>query len=317
MKQGEFSGRSVDEAVFHGLQELELSIDEVMIEMLQSESKGLFGIGAKLARVRLTQREPNDRFDTSPALSDEYPPEMYYDTHAPSHGHNDRNDRPQQRDLGRGRTDRNDRNDRPGPGRNDRNDRPQQRDLSRDRNDRNDRNDHTDRGDRRPRDYAPPAAPQYDYQEALAREHPAGQFLSGLLSQMGIEANVLAVATEDGLRLRIDSDTRGLLIGRRGETLDALQYLTSLHVNRTLKQDKYVRITLDTEDYRNKREDTLTRLARRQAARVKASGRPLSMEPMNPYERRILHASLQSNPYVNTHSEGEEPNRRVVITPKR
>ncbi len=76
-------------------------------------------------------------------------------------------------------------------------------------------------------------------------------------------------------------------------------------------------VTIDTEDYRSKREDTLVRLARRQAARVKASGRPVSMEPMNPYERRVLHSSLQGNPHVTTYSEGEEPNRHVVIAPKR
>ena len=112
------------------------------------------------------------------------------------------------------------------------------------------------------------------------------------------------------------STTMGMLIGHRGETLDAMQYLTSLAVNRNRKQDGYTRISIDTEGYREKREETLARLARKIANQVKATGRPRTLEPMNPYERRVLHATLQNNPYVATRSEGEEPNRRVVIFPK-
>ena len=126
---------------------------------------------------------------------------------------------------------------------------------------------------------------------------------------------MLAANTEAGLRLRIDSESMGLLIGRRGETLDALQYLVSLHVNRGAKE--YQRITLDTEGYRTRREETLTRLARKTAAQVRASGRSVAMEPMNPYERRILHSALQGFRGVTTYSEGEEPNRHVVIAPER
>ena len=134
---------------------------------------------------------------------------------------------------------------------------------------------------------------------------------------MGVEATLLLAQQEEGIRIRIDSATMGILIGHRGETLDALQYLTSLVVNRNRKEEGYTRVTLDTEDYRDKREETLTRLARKIASQVKASGRARTLEPMNPYERRVLHSALQNNPYVTTHSEGEEPNRRVVITPKR
>ena len=105
------------------------------------------------------------------------------------------------------------------------------------------------------------------------------------------------------------------LIGHRGETLDALQYLTSLQVNKGGKE--YRRVTLDTEGYRAKREQTLIALAGRMANKVHKSGRRMMLEPMNPYERRILHATLQDHPYVTTHSEGDEPNRRVVIAPKR
>ena len=113
----------------------------------------------------------------------------------------------------------------------------------------------------------------------------------------------------------ITGDTLGILIGRRDETLDAVQYLTSLKVNRG--REGYTRVTLDTENYRAKREDTLIRLANRMANRALRTGRKVSLEPMNPYERRIIHFALQQTDGVATHSEGEEPNRHVVITQKK
>jgi len=117
---------------------------------------------------------------------------------------------------------------------------------------------------------------------------------------------------EDNLYIHMVGDTLGILIGRRGETLDALQYLTSLQVNKG--REGYIRVTLDTENYRAKREDSLRRLAMRMANRAQKTGRKVVLEPMNPYERRVLHTALQNHPAVTTHSEGEEPNRRVVIT---
>ena len=153
--------------------------------------------------------------------------------------------------------------------------------------------------------------------EEAAEGEPAAQFVTELIEKMGISGKVLAAREEDAIRLRIDSDTMGVLIGHRGETLDAIQYLTGLVINRNRKVDGYTRVTINTEDYREKREETLIRLARRVAAQVKSTGRPRTLEAMNPYERRILHSALQNNPYVTTHSEGEEPNRRVVVAPKR
>ena len=118
--------------------------------------------------------------------------------------------------------------------------------------------------------------------------------------------------TEGNVLVNIHGDTLGILIGRRGETLDALQYLTSLNVNHG--QEEYTRVTLDTENYRSKREEALKRLANRMANRAVKTGRKVVMEPMNPYERRILHSALQQNTAVTTHSEGDEPNRHVVIS---
>ena len=143
----------------------------------------------------------------------------------------------------------------------------------------------------------------------------AEEFLKNVTELMGLEVSFDIRDEEDALMIDMMGENQGSLIGHRGETLDALQYLTSLQVNKGGKE--YRRVTLDTEGYRAKREQTLIALAGRMANKVHKSGRRMMLEPMNPYERRILHATLQDHPYVTTHSEGDEPNRRVVIAPKR
>ena len=142
----------------------------------------------------------------------------------------------------------------------------------------------------------------------------ARAFLSGLTERMGVPAQIEASENEEQLRMVLSGENMSILIGRRGETLDALQYLTSLNVNRG--REDYLRVSLDTENYRAKREEALRKLAVRMANRAKKSGRRVALEPMNPNERRILHSALQNDPEVTTHSEGEEPYRRVIITLK-
>lgn len=169
------------------------------------------------------------------------------------------------------------------------------------------------------RDFAPmvpaetfaPAEPPVIHPE----DTPAGRaqkFLMDVTDRMGVKVDVYVDDSKaDNLSIHMIGDTLGILIGRRGETLDALQYLTSLQVNKG--REGYIRVTLDTENYRAKREDSLRRLAQRMANRAVKTGRRVVLEPMNPYERRVLHTALQNHPAVTTHSEGEEPNRRVVI----
>ncbi len=113
----------------------------------------------------------------------------------------------------------------------------------------------------------------------------------------------------------LSGDEMGVLIGKRGQTLDSLQYLTSLVVNKDV--ENYIRVKVDTENYRKRRKDTLENLAKNIAFKVKRTKRPVSLEPMNPYERRIIHSALQNDRYVTTHSEGDEPFRRVVVTLKK
>ena len=156
-----------------------------------------------------------------------------------------------------------------------------------------------------------PTEPPVLFDEAT----PAGRaqrFLLDVTDRMGVKVDVYVDdSVENSLYIHMIGDTLGILIGRRGETLDALQYLTSLQVNKG--REGYIRVTLDTENYRAKREDSLRRLAQRMANRAQKTGRRVVLEPMNPYERRVLHTALQNHPAVTTHSEGEEPNRRVVI----
>lgn len=117
------------------------------------------------------------------------------------------------------------------------------------------------------------------------------------------------------MEIELSGDEMGVLIGKRGQTLDSLQYLVSLVVNK--EAEDYIRVKVDTEDYRQRRRETLENLAKNIAYKVKRTKRPVSLEPMNPYERRIIHSALQNDKYVTTHSEGEEPFRRVVVTLKR
>lgn len=273
----ESKGKTVDEAIFNGLQTLGVGIDGVEIEILHEGSKGLFGIG-KSALVKLTVREEPV---FTPSVAEEKPVAEQREERRESRGRGDRRDRPDRGERG-------------------------------DRRDRGDRPDRAERQDR----------PEPPRREPLkAEDLPAGadeplKFLNGLFELMEIDAHCDVVGVEDkNLMLDIAGKDTAVLIGRRGDTLDALQYLTGLVINRG--REDYRKVMLDAENYRFKREVTLEKLARRLASNVAKSGKPVTLEPMNPYERRILHATLQSNPRVETYSEGEEPYRRVVIRRKK
>ena len=142
------------------------------------------------------------------------------------------------------------------------------------------------------------------------------EFLTTLLKAMGIEATIETAFSEEGiLDVNIVGEGMGLIIGKRGATLDSLQYLTTLVVNKD--REDHVRLKLDTEGYRARRQETLEKLAVNMAKKAKRTGHRVVLEPMNPYERRIIHSALQSDHGVETHSDGEEPYRKVIITPKR
>ena len=140
------------------------------------------------------------------------------------------------------------------------------------------------------------------------------KFVADVMQAMGMEdVKVTSCVDEEGaLSINMEGPNMGILIGKRGQTLDSLQYLTNRVANKM--QDGYVRVKLDTEDYRRRRKETLENLAKNIAGKVKRTRRTVVLEPMNPYERRIIHSALQSDPAVTTHSEGEEPYRKVVVT---
>lgn len=142
-------------------------------------------------------------------------------------------------------------------------------------------------------------------------------FLNDVFRSMNMQVEVIINVSEDSkvISVELKGDDMGVLIGKRGQTLDSLQYLANLVANK--QSEEYVKVKLDTEDYRKRRRETLENLARNIAYKVKRSKRPIALEPMNPFERRVIHSALQNDRYVSTHSEGDEPFRHVVVTLKR
>lgn len=143
------------------------------------------------------------------------------------------------------------------------------------------------------------------------------EFLSSIFDAMKMEVEILVAVNEEEhiIEVELKGDDMGILIGKRGQTLDSLQYLTNLAINK--HSDEYYKVKIDTEDYRKRRKETLENLAKNIACKVKRTKRPVSLEPMNPFERRIIHSALQNDRYVTTHSEGDEPYRHVVVTLKK
>ena len=143
------------------------------------------------------------------------------------------------------------------------------------------------------------------------------EFLASVFDAMNMEVEIVVKVDEDAklIDVELKGDDMGILIGKRGQTLDSLQYLTNLAINKNA--ENYYKIKVDTEDYRKRRKDTLENLAKNIAYKVKKTRRPVELEPMNPFERRVIHSALQNDRFVTTHSEGEEPYRHVVVTLKK
>lgn len=164
-----------------------------------------------------------------------------------------------------------------------------------------------------------PTAEEVDFHEQIkelppCEEHVALDFLKDVIKEMGLDLTMKAKANDTNVYIELEGPDCGTIIGRRGQTLDALQYLTSLVVNK--EHEDYIKVVIDAEDYRARREKTLEQLADKMAKKAIKSHRSLKLDPMNPYERKVIHATLQSNPRVTTRSEGQDPYRRVVIEPK-
>ncbi|MHC1749244.1 MAG: RNA-binding cell elongation regulator Jag/EloR [Cellulosilyticaceae bacterium] len=243
MKFVEKTGRTVDSAITDALIELGATTDQVDIQIIDKGSKGIFGLGAKAAKVRVTLKD---------TVAEKHLVDLEAELTVKS--------------------------------------------LE--------------------KVLEEPVSERIDIRNENIQDTViiAEEFLRKVLKEMNVEATLETKQCE-GNRIQIDisGENMGVIIGKRGETLDALQYLTNIAINK--QHENYVKVMIDTENYRARREETLTRLAYKLAKKASQTRRPVVLEPMNPYDRRIIHSALQNSKTVKTHSEGKEPFRKVVITP--
>ena len=319
MKQYEASAKTVEEAIELGLQELGVSIGDVDVRVVEEGSKGLFGLfGSRPAKVCLTVKDSEadplgNLLEEKKADKPAKKPEKKPAEKKPAE-----KKEPEKKESEKKETEK----------------KPEKKPAEKKQEKKPAKPEKKAEAEDKPAETPAEKAETDEKPEVRTLEKPvvtmipdeeldpesaagiAKSFLAELTKLMGVDVTIqMGTDAEGNVFGYINGDTLGILIGRRGETLDALQYLTSLKVNRG--KDTYTRVTLDTENYRAKREDTLIRLANRMANRALRTGRKVSLEPMNPYERRIIHFALQQNEGVTTHSEGDEPNRHVVITTKK
>lgn len=342
------SAKTKDEAITKALIQLGITSDRLDYTVLVEGKSGLFGIGAKPwiieASVKAaSQKSELERLEkeihniTSGKAAEKKPvaekPAAAVEKKASDASSADAADQKDESPKSENRADT------------DRTARPERRERSErhPRRDRNERNDRGNRGERRNDRVSGKRYPRGGYEvkdmsilntpepehkvheikpvsaeEAAAAQKQAEEFITTLMKGMNMDVNISASFdhANNELLLNMEGPDMGILIGKRGQTLDSLQYLTSLVINKEHKDD-YIRVKLDTEDYRSRREATLRNLARNIAYKVRRSRKPVALEPMNPYERRIIHSALQNDRYVTTRSEGEEPFRHVIIFMKK
>ncbi|MCQ2457236.1 MAG: Jag N-terminal domain-containing protein [Clostridia bacterium] len=313
MRTYEAVAKTTDEAIEAGLKELGVAISDVDVLVLEEGSKGLFGLfGSRPARVRLTVKEDEDNLLDDLLSEKKAAPEKK--TRAEKQPAQERKPAEEKKPVQEKKPQEKKTVQEKKPAVK----KPEQKKDNAQKNE-------VKAADHEQAENAPevkmPEKPEVtmipdDQLDPVSAAGVAKTFLQEVTKLMGVEVTIEMGTDADGnVYGKMNGDTLGILIGRRGETLDALQYLTSLKVNKG--HEGYTRVSLDTENYRAKREDTLIRLANRYANRALKTGRKVSLEPMNPYERRIIHSALQQNDRVDTHSEGDEPNRHVVITVKK
>ena len=347
MKSIESSGKTVEDAVRAGLQQLGCDAADVTIDVLEAGRPGLFGMFGKLAKVRLTLKE-NDLDFEMPSLSldsqktrapkpeKKAEPKKAEKTEAPA-PKNAEAPAPKNAEAPAAAPRKAEKTEAPEAAKAEEApaaeahaaeapaaeapaaeepaaEAPVAEAPRAPRRSRSNRAEKAERAESRPEKKNDEPFVPSDPETLSEAGRIAYDFLKNVTEKMGVQVAIRVTEEADHLSVAMMGDTLGILIGRRGDTLDALQYLVSLQVNKN--REGYMRVSLDTENYRAKREEALTRLAQRMAARARKTGRKVTLEPMNPYERRVLHSALQNNPYVTTHSEGEEPYRRVVITLK-
>ena len=289
MRSSEKWGVDVETAVDLALKELKISRDEAEIEVLEESSNGFLGIGSKLARVRVTAKEaePQTRekatFDDIDAILAGLPENSAQKLPDEVRAEYDKFEAEEREDA-----------------------RAREKARSKEKS----------RSKSKKR-YGLSLEDTMLYEVKKldpAEDHPLEKFLRDIAEQMGVDLDFSVKAGDELVFVEITGKDTGTIIGKRGSTLDAVQCLASYVVNKD--SDKYIRVILDAENYRAKREKTLVNLANRLAGKVERTGRPTTLEPMNPYERKVIHCTLQNHPSVKTRSEGKDPYRKVIIESK-
>lgn len=264
--------KDVDSAVKLALEDLQLGIDEVDVTVLEEPSRGFFGIGQKLALVKVEKKKEAKE-----------PPK---ETKKPEVKKEKKPEKPQAA-----------LEEKPKAAKAETPKRKKERAPR--------------RAEREMQDLEPVIEKIPEDELIDVQDHAALKFLEEVTKEMGLDLDIKAKAGKETLYIDIQGKDSGTVIGKRGQTLDAIQYLTSLVVNK--EQSGYTRVVIDAENYRAKREKTLELLAIRLAKKAGKTKRSIKLEPMNPYERKVIHATLQNHPYVTTRSEGQDPYRRVII----
>lgn len=295
MEFREFSAKTVDEAITKASIEYETSSENLEIQVISQGKAGFLGFGAKPAIIRAAKKEIEEVLPKETAESARKP--------APAKKEEKKSVKPQAVKEEK---------------------KEQKRENKKD-NRKEIKKENPVKTQEKPKETPAPEKqaeekPREERKVTLRTEEEiaeikedAQKFLTGVFKAMELQVEIkMEYKNEEGnLNIDFKGDDMGILIGKRGQTLDSLQYLTSLVVNKG--RQGYIRVKLDTEDYRNRRKETLENLARSIAYKVRKTRRPVSLEPMNPYERRIIHSALQGNRFVETYSEGNEPYRHVVV----
>lgn len=315
MKFSEKWGDSVESAVELALLDLKLTRDQVKVTVLEEPSRGFLGIiGNKLAKVRVEEIVPEKPVVKEPEVKEA--PAAVVKEEAPAAPKPAKTPKIEKQVSYEGNNEicievcGQDEDVEPAPV-------PKKNGQKKNR-----KSKAKSKGDKKSAEAAKKAEEEYEEAGLLSEkpdnltpdpDHPVNAFLKDLFREMGLDVTVTVFTSEDCVYAEVEGPDCGTVIGKRGQTLDSVQYLTSLVVNKD--QNKYIRTIIDAEGYRRKRELTLEKLASRLAEKAVKSGRSVRLEPMNPYERKVIHSVLQNYPGVTTRSEGEEPYRRVIIEP--
>lgn len=282
MDYSEKWGVDVEEAVKLALMDLKVSREEVEVTVLEEPSKGFFGIGSKLAKVRVEIIKKEEKKPQPDARRE----------------HKEHKEHKEQKEHKSNKKNKA---------------KKENKEHQEYKENKEAENQHEKKKAQKDISLNIEVVNKDELKDV--EEHAALDFLKDIIGKMGLTLNLKAKVGEDVVYVEMDGKDSGTVIGKRGQTLDAIQYLTSLVINKD--SEKYIKVVVDAENYRAKRQKTLEQLANRLAAKVVKTKKYVRLEPMNPYERKVIHATLQQNSNITTRSEGEEPYRRVIIELKK